>query len=519
MLIFNCISALLFVFGELCSAASLEYDVSSQQHAKRETGAIEARMVAASRISKLKKRADHLGLYNSFDLEYIEETHHGSADIIATTIHVESSKSVLLLEDHEHLMHRIECSQDKISLSFSGYSDLSTDFLDELEGGFLISSHAGCNDQGVRSVFSVEGYELLQEGIVASLSVHRVAWKAAFPNMTIKMGQVESKLDYQPREELLRRQDTPTPTSSTSAATTTATDLSLATQIVNKDLDFEFVDAGCTNCTTTGSLGFDATFDLDDYSGEATIVLNGFSAYMALHVNVPDSNKYEIPLPFERNVTVNAPDTVQLTLDLDQPSNSNQTGFDDWQSTALPFSAEVEVHDVNITLGLRNSFMVEWRDSDDGDDDKTQNRTASDPDAYAGLYLDLPVLSTKITALESVDADCNPLDNTNLDATNKSSILKALNKPYSIEPFAKMEFGVKGLEIVDDIDGPLFPPKELPLPKTCLNFDSDSKSYLPAAEVVKNIEGTSDAMHGMINPLARPLASTLLVLSIFAALA
>lgn len=152
---------------------------------------------------------------------------------------------------------------------------------------------------------SVEGYELLQEGIVASLSVHRVAWKAAFPNMTIKMGQVESKLDYQPREELLRRQDTPTPTSSTSAATTTATDLSLATQIVNKDLDFEFVDAGCTNCTTTGSLGFDATFDLDDYSGEATIVLNGFSAYMALHVNVPDSNKYEIPLPFERNVTVN----------------------------------------------------------------------------------------------------------------------------------------------------------------------------------------------------------------------
>lgn len=101
------------------------------------------------------------------------------------------------------------------------------------------------------------------------------------------------------------------------------------------------------------------------------------------------------------------------------------------------------MHDVNITLGLRNSFMVEWRDSDDGDDDKTQNRTASDPDAYAGLYLDLPVLSTKITALESVDADCNPLDNTNLDATNKSSILKALNKPYSIEPFAKMEFGVK----------------------------------------------------------------------------
>lgn len=60
---------------------------------------------------------------------------------------------MLLLEDHEHLMHRIECSQDKISLSFSGYSDLSTDFLDELEGGFLISSHAGCNDQGVRSVF------------------------------------------------------------------------------------------------------------------------------------------------------------------------------------------------------------------------------------------------------------------------------------------------------------------------------------------------------------------------------
>lgn len=81
MLIFNCISALLFVFGELCSAASLEYDVSSQQHAKRETGAIEARMVAASRISKLKKRADHLGLYNSFDLEYIEGGFPGGAII------------------------------------------------------------------------------------------------------------------------------------------------------------------------------------------------------------------------------------------------------------------------------------------------------------------------------------------------------------------------------------------------------------------------------------------------------
>lgn len=98
----------------------------------------------------------------------------------------------------------------------------------------------------------------------------------------------------------------------------------------------------------------------------------------------------------------------------------------------------MEVRDLTVSLGLRNRLTTEFRIGNDDDDKK--NETADEPDYHAGLYLDLPTLSTKFTALESVDDQCEPLASSS--ASDKGIFERVITNAYSIEPSVKMDFGV-----------------------------------------------------------------------------
>lgn len=144
--------------------------------------------------------------------------------------------------------------------------------------------------------------------MVASLSVRRIDWKTAFSSMTIKIGQSHNALDYQPRKELLRRQEEPTTTSSAPTTVTTTGNFSLQAQMLERGFGLDLIDLSCKNCTTTGSLSYDATFDIDSIpprvDGEVSITLQGFSAHMSLSANFSSSQEYEIPLPISQNHTI-----------------------------------------------------------------------------------------------------------------------------------------------------------------------------------------------------------------------
>lgn len=72
MMLLNSLTFLSLILASIGCAASLERAVTSRHHEEREIVSVVKRMVAASKLSKLAKRSDHLELCNSFDLEYTE---------------------------------------------------------------------------------------------------------------------------------------------------------------------------------------------------------------------------------------------------------------------------------------------------------------------------------------------------------------------------------------------------------------------------------------------------------------
>jgi len=69
-----------------------------------------------------------------------------------SSVFVESANPILPLEDIEHHLERIECSQSNIDLHFVSRDSFSRAkyVYANLVGGHVVTSHWGCNEAGER---------------------------------------------------------------------------------------------------------------------------------------------------------------------------------------------------------------------------------------------------------------------------------------------------------------------------------------------------------------------------------
>lgn len=78
---------------------------------------------------------------------------HGAAFL--SRVYIESHAPILVLEEFGHHLDYVVCNPSNIELRFASensYAAAST-VLPDLVGGYVITSHAGCNDEGARAPF------------------------------------------------------------------------------------------------------------------------------------------------------------------------------------------------------------------------------------------------------------------------------------------------------------------------------------------------------------------------------
>lgn len=75
--------------------------------------------------------------------------------VFFSRVQAQSSKQVLLLEDIEDQLNHLECTDSGIELGFRDaqvFGDAER-AISGVEGGYVVASHPGCNDEGSRGVF------------------------------------------------------------------------------------------------------------------------------------------------------------------------------------------------------------------------------------------------------------------------------------------------------------------------------------------------------------------------------
>lgn len=86
---------------------------------------------------------------------WAEENVWTDASTFASQVKVGSQKPVFNIEEHEHHLQGVECSEDAMKLHFvdaSSARDARAACYGN-NGGLIITSHSGCNEEGERSVY------------------------------------------------------------------------------------------------------------------------------------------------------------------------------------------------------------------------------------------------------------------------------------------------------------------------------------------------------------------------------
>lgn len=295
---------------------------------------------AASRQSDLLRRDQGIRRTFTANLVYTEfENTYGGESVFASRIQIESDVPILVLEDIEHHLNGVECTDSAIKLSFENKSGAEAvrHACHHENGSYAITSHITCNSEESRSVFKIDGITLSDDGVSLVMQASRTPWKQAFRTFDIDFGYTDEPHSFRHRSNILRRQNAPStttavitaqtiPTAShtatsiptvysavsvptitipTLSATATSLSINLATQILNSTFHFPIeqiqkvpVNIGCKNCTTTGQLVLtQGTFKIDINpfdgtpfhfisGGNVQLQANGVSAHIEL-ISIP----------------------------------------------------------------------------------------------------------------------------------------------------------------------------------------------------------------------------------------
>ncbi|KAB2576247.1 hypothetical protein DBV05_g5093 [Lasiodiplodia theobromae] len=308
---------------------------------------------AATKRSDTLRRSDQIRTTPFVDLLYTDgENTDSEKSVFFSRVQAQSSKQVLMLEDIEDQLNHLECTGSGIELGFredSVFADAEK-VLSRLEGGYVIASHAGCTDEGSRSVFLVDDVTASEDTNTINLATTKTQWKKAFNRFNIEYGHSQEHHELR-RHQMLRRQEATTQVATTSIATSTvitststSTFLSHQTLIpsgnashvtqtsVALNLYYEAGNTtfslppgfamtlpnphfiiGCKHCKTTGNLnltqgGWELDWpDMEDIvemdsvadvfkMGFVQLALTNFSTYIELMATPAESGSLQIPL-------------------------------------------------------------------------------------------------------------------------------------------------------------------------------------------------------------------------------
>ncbi|GME34474.1 hypothetical protein GTA08_BOTSDO11054 [Neofusicoccum parvum] len=299
---------------------------------------------AATRRSDTLRRNENIRKTHFVDLLYADADNSGSQkSVFFSRVQAQSSKQVLMLEDIEDQLNHIECTGSGIELEFRS-ADVFADVekvMSDLEGNYVVASHAGCNDEGSRAVFLVDDVTASEDTKSITLSTTKKHWKEAFNHFNIEYGYSQEHHELR-RHQFQRRQAPATPGATTSTAATSstsaflshstlipanssqATATSVALSLFHEEANTTFsmppgvqltapINLGCRHCKTTGHLNLtqgEWEFDWPDMdeitqidsvadilkAGYVQMSLSNFSAYIELSATPAQSGALVLPL-------------------------------------------------------------------------------------------------------------------------------------------------------------------------------------------------------------------------------
>ncbi|KAL0259918.1 hypothetical protein SLS55_005661 [Diplodia seriata] len=308
---------------------------------------------AATRRSDTLRRSEKIRTTPFIDLLYTDGDNSDSQkSVFYSRVQAQSSKQVLVLEDIEDQLSHLECTGSGIELGFRG-DDVFADaenVISGLEGGYVVASHAGCTDEGSRSVFLVDDVTAAEDTKTITLATTKQQWKQAFSRFNIDYGYSQEHHELR-RHQMMRRQDTTTQAVATSTATQTVVsststsaflshqtlipagnasqvgETSVALNLFHESANTTFslppgfamtlpnphFIIGCKHCKVTGNLNLtqggweldwpdvDEITEMDSVAdvfkmGFVELALNNFSAYIELQATPAESGSLQIPL-------------------------------------------------------------------------------------------------------------------------------------------------------------------------------------------------------------------------------
>ncbi|KAF2263947.1 hypothetical protein CC78DRAFT_617150 [Lojkania enalia] len=339
----------LFQLTNVCFFLLAGYLGSEVSAELRHVGPSDRVLRAATRMSDAFRRSVRIVRRFDTELSYIEMENGWSGEpVFASQVRVSSDSPILNLEDIEHHLRNVQCSDESIKLHFVdtvSARDAKEACMNE-HGGIVVTSHEGCNSDGQRSVYKVHDVQVSADEHSLELSVVESKWKKTFSQFNIEFG-------YTKNGHLFRRQlgskrrpgrrqvlDPATITAAPVAIPSDTPDEQIAASF---DLSFstanstfspeEFlkgaegivaipdlpVELGCNECTTTGALTLtQGSFDIDlgdvdllpdfldgDDANVLSIIKGGFielaakdlAAHIDLFAKPKASGEFEIALP------------------------------------------------------------------------------------------------------------------------------------------------------------------------------------------------------------------------------
>ncbi|KAF1945863.1 hypothetical protein EJ02DRAFT_395726 [Clathrospora elynae] len=230
---------------------------------------------AATKRSELYRRSMRITKRFEAEISYIDnENGWNGGQAFASQVKVGSQKPVFNLEEHEHHLQDVKCSNGTMTLHFVDTSSArdARSAAHGAGGGLVITSHESCNEEGERAVYRVHDVSFANDREALELSMTKATWQDAFDEIEISFAHTTDDHLYrrhanfaniqQKRQNKVNIPDK-TPDNVTAATFDLASELLNTTFTANSflagigdlvplpDLPIEI---GCKSCTTRGQL-------------------------------------------------------------------------------------------------------------------------------------------------------------------------------------------------------------------------------------------------------------------------
>ncbi|KAF2640096.1 hypothetical protein P280DRAFT_507661 [Massarina eburnea CBS 473.64] len=272
------------VFSKICAIAMVAGFMGVE--AATPVEAPERTLRAATRRSDLMRRSMKIEPKFESEVVYVEsESGYYHKNVFASQVKVASKKPILNLEEIEHHLSDVRCSDDKMTLSFRDPKTArdAKAAAHGTHGGLIISAHEGCNPEGERTVYNVNSLSHPDEGSYLEISVKQGDWEDSFDRIVVDFGHTEEVHKFRKHSHFRRAEDDkldipaftiPTNTSDNVLSTTFTLDWMVEDTTFSLE-DFLPVtgttlpnqaplEIGCNSCSLIGSLVLSAgSIDID----------------------------------------------------------------------------------------------------------------------------------------------------------------------------------------------------------------------------------------------------------------